>query len=169
MCPALPLLEAPNTAPGIENGVGAVTEAVLASGCKSYTVSCQATEGTPPVGIGGLQDGMPVVLSGPVPGPITSTLLCNEDAEIEGTDTTGNSAILRSVYCVQAEVSELCTTCVLPILPAPEGATFENAMGTQTMDMVGGCTRFTVTCRATAGNPDIAFGVSLFLLTIVWV
>uniref|UniRef100_A0AC34GDL0 Uncharacterized protein n=1 Tax=Panagrolaimus sp. ES5 TaxID=591445 RepID=A0AC34GDL0_9BILA len=109
---------------------------------------------------------MPVVLSGPVPGPLTTTLLCNEDAEIEGTDTTGNAAVLKLVYCIQAEVSELCTTCTLPVLPAPPGELFENAMGTETIDMVGGCTRFTVTCRATAGNPDIAFGVSLFLFVL---
>uniref|UniRef100_A0A914QIP0 Uncharacterized protein n=1 Tax=Panagrolaimus davidi TaxID=227884 RepID=A0A914QIP0_9BILA len=166
-CPALPLREAPNV-PRIQNGLGAVTERVNSEGCKSYTVSCQATAGAPPVGIGGIQNGMIVVAAGPTPGPITVELVCNAEAKIQGTDVMGTVRTFNSVYCVQADVPPAtpeCATCTLPKLDAPETATSITTDGTVTVELgPDGCQIFTIRCVPTlpdGNNRPVCMGVNL--------
>uniref|UniRef100_A0AC34FAW5 Uncharacterized protein n=1 Tax=Panagrolaimus sp. ES5 TaxID=591445 RepID=A0AC34FAW5_9BILA len=146
-CKGPPTFTDPPPAPGRSRGSGTIAETISSSGCKQYTVTCNAA-GTSLVSVGA--NGQ--LLSPESRGAKSAVLLCNDDKKIEGCDMDDESMIIEQVYC--SNTIPVCSTC--PDLPktAPPASTLY-VSGDGRVDPswdANGCKKYTITCYAVGFN-----------------
>uniref|UniRef100_A0AC35FZC4 Uncharacterized protein n=1 Tax=Panagrolaimus sp. PS1159 TaxID=55785 RepID=A0AC35FZC4_9BILA len=155
-CGAPPTFVDPPPTPGTTRGTGSVTQAIGASGCMEYTVTCDA-QGTNWVSMGA--NGTQLTPSSR--GAKSFVLTCTDNKEIEACNMAGDSVTTDTVYC--ASSIPVCSTCGDLPMTGPPASSTGTASGPGRVvpgtDPNTGCKMYTVNCDA-VGNSFVVVGAN---------